>query len=522
MSDAIIRAAGYRRVSMREQVDGHSLEAQEVNIRQYAESHQWQLVEIYTDAGISAKKGSHRPALERLMADAEAKRFDVVIVDKIDRFYRHLSGLLSALDTLNSWNVSFVSVQEQLDFTTVWGKLTLTVLGILAEIYLDNLRQETRKGKLQRARKGLWNGNIPFGYCRGNCTTCNLPNGKGYCPDFGKEDKTDNPDELVFHPIEMLIVRKIYDLYLTRQHSDASITEKLNASLLQFNGRMYQPRSRGVPGRFPPGPIQRDLVRGILINPFYTGMVPYYGHGSKKRRSHRLLPTLYQGKHPPVVTLDEFEEVQKIRALKAYVPGSPIGKSSRVYPLTGILRCGYCGSTFRGVSYTYKGKTDRFYRESAQIEHYGHCKQERLRAEYIEALVLDWLRGALNAPGLLEDFQKRSRLLAELDARLERAKTLYLEGVIDKTRFDNEQQRYEIVAQPLQESGNRTSIVLLQNIRSQLERWKELSQLEQKRLLQLALEAVYVRGNAIAAIQPTSASLPLFGWDFGNCGPDGI
>ncbi|RMH44574.1 MAG: recombinase family protein, partial [Gammaproteobacteria bacterium] len=207
MSGAVVRAVGYRRVSMREQVDGHSLDAQEVNIRQYADSHQWHLVEIYTDAGISAKKGSHRPALERLMADAQAGRFEIVIVDKIDRFYRHLSGLLSALDKLNTWNVSFVSVQEQLDFTTVWGKLTLTVLGILAEIYLDNLRQETRKGKLQRARKGLWNGNIPFGYCRGNCLTCNIPNGKDYCPDFGKTDKTENPDELVFHPVEKVIVR---------------------------------------------------------------------------------------------------------------------------------------------------------------------------------------------------------------------------------------------------------------------------------------------------------------------------
>ena len=78
-----------------------------------------------------------------------------------------MGSLLVALDQLNAWNVSFASVQERLDFTTPWGKLTLTVLGMLAEIYIDNLRQETRKGKHQRARKGLWNGTIPLGYCRG-------------------------------------------------------------------------------------------------------------------------------------------------------------------------------------------------------------------------------------------------------------------------------------------------------------------------------------------------------------------
>ncbi len=81
-----LRAVGYRRVSMREQVDGHSLDAQEKNIRDYANHNDWELIELYSDAGISAKKNSHRPSLARLMEDAKAGKFDVVIVDKVDRF----------------------------------------------------------------------------------------------------------------------------------------------------------------------------------------------------------------------------------------------------------------------------------------------------------------------------------------------------------------------------------------------------------------------------------------------------
>jgi site-specific DNA recombinase len=65
--------------------------------------------------------------LRRLFDDAAAGKFDVIVVDKIDRFFRHLGGLLVALDQLNAWSVSFASVQERLDFTTPWGKLTLTV-----------------------------------------------------------------------------------------------------------------------------------------------------------------------------------------------------------------------------------------------------------------------------------------------------------------------------------------------------------------------------------------------------------
>ncbi len=141
-----LRAVGYRRVSMREQVDGHSLDAQAKNIKDYVNGQGWDLLEIYTDAGISAKKDSFRPDLAKLMQDAEDGKFDVVVVDKIDRFYRHLAGLLTALDSLRHMNVAFASVQERLDFTSPWGKLTLTVLGILAELYLDNVRRSMACG----------------------------------------------------------------------------------------------------------------------------------------------------------------------------------------------------------------------------------------------------------------------------------------------------------------------------------------------------------------------------------------
>jgi site-specific DNA recombinase len=118
MAAFTLRAVGYRRVSMRGQLDGFSLEAQAESIRKFASERNWKLVHIYTDAGISAKKDSERPQFMKLMNDSKDGRFDVVIVDKIDRFYRHLNGLLNALDQLNSQKVTFVSVQERIDFTT--------------------------------------------------------------------------------------------------------------------------------------------------------------------------------------------------------------------------------------------------------------------------------------------------------------------------------------------------------------------------------------------------------------------
>ena len=222
-----LRVAIYLRVSTDDQVSGHSLDAQRHSTRLLIRRRGWVLVEEYVDAGRSAKRGAHRPALERLLEDAKRGLFDVVVVDKVDRFYRHLHGLLSALDILNEADVTFVSVRENIDLSTPWGKLTLTVLGMLAEIYIDNLRQETRKGLLQRARDGFHNGRIPFGYCKGLCSECSDPNGEGYCPLHGGPDRSDG-EIAVIHPIEAEAVRLAFEWYLTGRYSDGDLAERIN------------------------------------------------------------------------------------------------------------------------------------------------------------------------------------------------------------------------------------------------------------------------------------------------------
>jgi site-specific DNA recombinase len=163
-----MKCTGYIRVSTVEAAaNGHSLDAQGDLITAYAQQRGWELVEIYQDAGISGTR-TDRPGLQRLLRDAAQNRFQVVIVHAIDRFYRNLQGLLKALNQLHKHDVAFISIAESIDFTTPWGKLSLAVLGTLAEIYIDKLSAEVAKGKLARARKGLYSGSLPLGYCRGN------------------------------------------------------------------------------------------------------------------------------------------------------------------------------------------------------------------------------------------------------------------------------------------------------------------------------------------------------------------
>ena len=508
-----LRAAGYSRVSMREQLEGHSLEAQATHIREVAAAQHWQLVEIYTDAGLSAKKDSTRPALARLMADAKAGKFDVVVVDKIDRFYRHLRGLLTALDTLHGYGVSFASVQEKLDFTTPWGKLMLTVLGTLAEIYIENLRQETRKGKRQRAREGLWNGNIPHGYCNGMCAQCCDPNGPSYCPNVGQPNQTDGK-HLIWHPLDHHIVRWAFEYYLREACSDGKVADYLNS--LEYrrpDGTLGKYRQRGVPGRIPPGIFNKDMVRGLLQREFYLGRVPY--HGVPKRTKGKV-EEWYPGQHQALIDEATFKQAQEQRALFSHNSHVKRGRVVELFPLSGLVRCGYCGLPLRSGS----NQGRRIYRDVTQIEHRGGCPQPIILANLLEETILNALRLVVDDKPPLQNLQAQQAREQQAEARWGRARDLYLAGAIDRAGYEVEKARYETEIQDLHSTSIGAIIALVHEVQSGLSAWAELPAVKHKKLLRSAVEAAYVRGNALVAVQPTTVFLPLLQLMGCTSGPD--
>ena len=519
MEKKSIRAVGYQRVSSREQLEGHSLDAQAHNIQEYIRSQGWEMVRMYTDAGISAKKDSHRPELERLLEDASHGQFDVVVVDKIDRFYRHLGGLLITLDQLNEIGVGFASVQEKLDFTTHWGKLTLTVLGMLAEIYLDMLRQETTKGKRQRARDGLWNGGIPFGYCKGLCSRCTDPNGKGYCPDFGTTDKTDGRI-LIAHPIESVGVKLAYDWYQAGDNSDARIARLLNIHHHVLpDGKLIQLRHKGTLGKTSPGVFTKDTVRVMLTNVFYTGKVPYYGVDELGKRKKRQagLAALYPGKHPALVDEAVFEKAQELRQLLHKCPKKMHNKPVMIYPLTGLLHCSTCGSRLRGVS-SHDGR--RYYRDVTRIEKTGMCAQPLIRAASIEHQIVEFLLQATrDVPDLVRSAQTQIEVA---DQRYERAKFLYLAGDLSREAYEEERKRRESTLGDLHSMTDGAIMVPVDEVYQSLVNWDSILPIERKKLLRAVLEAAFVRQNALVALQPTVTFSPVFGEKRCSCGPEGF
>src|SRR5262249_24133414 len=143
------RAALYMRVSTKGH--GQTTETQAVALRDYAANRGFQIIEEYRDEGISGSRDS-RPALDRLMKDARARKFDVVIVARFDRFARSVSHLLRALEEFSHLSIDFVSLSESIDTSTPMGKMIFTVLGAVAELERNLIRERVHMG-ISRARK---------------------------------------------------------------------------------------------------------------------------------------------------------------------------------------------------------------------------------------------------------------------------------------------------------------------------------------------------------------------------------
>jgi DNA invertase Pin-like site-specific DNA recombinase len=155
-ADKPIRAAIYARVSTSDQSSG----AQLAELRAFCARRGWEITGEFIDEGISGSKRS-RPSLDRLLAGAESKSFDAVVVYRYDRFARSLSHLVSALASFDSWGVQFVSVSEGVDTTTPNGRLVFGIFASIAEFERELIRERTRSGLRNAKARGVRCGRPP-------------------------------------------------------------------------------------------------------------------------------------------------------------------------------------------------------------------------------------------------------------------------------------------------------------------------------------------------------------------------
>src|SRR6202161_4343728 len=130
-------------------------------LREYCERRQWIVASEFVDVGVSGAKDS-RPQLNKLMAASKQRRFDAVLVWKIDRFGRSLKHLVSALGEFEALGIAFVSLRDSFDLTTPAGRLMFNMIASFAEFERDLIRERVKAGIANRRAKGFRGGRKPI------------------------------------------------------------------------------------------------------------------------------------------------------------------------------------------------------------------------------------------------------------------------------------------------------------------------------------------------------------------------
>lgn len=161
------KTALYIRVSTDAQYEeGYSVDAQKQKLEQYCKLKDITDYEFYIDGGWSGSN-IDRPEIKRLMDEIISGKVGAVIVYKLDRLSRSQKDTIFMLEEVfNPYNCSFVSLNENFDTTTPYGKAMIGILSVFAQLERENIRERTRMGMYERVKSGYWmgGGRVPFGY----------------------------------------------------------------------------------------------------------------------------------------------------------------------------------------------------------------------------------------------------------------------------------------------------------------------------------------------------------------------
>jgi site-specific DNA recombinase len=470
----VVKAVIYTRVSSEMQLEGYSLETQERACQNLARTRGWEVVGVYRDEAESAKTDD-RPQFQALMRDGRRGLFGIVVVYKLDRFARNRRDTENYLHELGEHQVQVVSATEpQFDFTTAAGKAYLGMVSTFNQYYVDLLAENVATAKEERARRGLWNSAVPFGY--------------------GVEYKKDGGDGMAYpDPEEAEGVQLAFGTYATGQYSDADVARILNEA-------GYRPTGRGERAL---ELFSKDTVTVMLRNRFYLGEVAYKDGW-------------YEGRHEAIITEELFDRVQKMRRRRAVSATAP--RTSRAYPLTGVARCARCGGRMRGSS----ASGLRYYRDPARDQG-RECDQGMVRAREAEDALGAFLR-QLTLPdnwrehvlGIVEGKatakQDRGEERARIEGRLGRLKRLFVLGDLKEGEYrierDHLRAQLEALRPPVMPDLERAA-ELFEDFGAI---WDEATPKERKQIVHCLLETVYLDAEEgpVVAVEPRPEFAALF------------
>lgn len=394
-----MRTAIYIRVSTQEQaIEGYSIDAQKECLINYCKAKGWALTEMYIDPGCSGSN-LNRPQIQKLLENAGKGVFDVVLVYKLDRLSRSQKDTLYLIeDVFLKNNIAFVSLKENFDTSSAFGRAMIGILSVFAQLEREQIKERTRMGLEERIKQGHHHSYAPFGYQYINKT-------------------------LTIVEKEAKIVKEIFEL------------ASQNMSFKQIMDIILQnhPDCLGLSS----GP---QKVRGILSNSTYAGYVRFGNVESK-------------GQHEAIIDEATFSKVNQILDKKHTQWEKYRTKRTGIYSaylLTGFLFCGECGARYRSIPK--RGKTEKSVAEYKCYSRFGNpphmvkkknCKSPIFKMNILHNLVFTELKKikddenyfnklkAIPDNSIKDVIQRNEKELAKIEIQMNKLLDLYQYDNID-------------------------------------------------------------------------------------------
>ena len=256
-----LKAAIYVRVSTEEQRDyGYSIDGQIRELKDYCKRKNYDVVDIYNDAGFSGKN-MNRPNLERLLNDMQKGLIDVIVAVKVDRLTRDGYDGQWLLKECNKYDVILDLLYEHYDVNTVNGEMMFGMNLLFAQRERKEIGNRTRRGLEEAVRQGKYPTKVPFGYTR------------------------DIDGKLLIDPVASIVIKDIFELYADGMSMNA-IANKFNMEK-RLNSKNDKWRD--------------DKILKILSNPIYKGEI----HWRRTTFKSRTNPVIIIPNHSPKIVSEE-------------------------------------------------------------------------------------------------------------------------------------------------------------------------------------------------------------------------
>lgn len=350
-----IKVALYPRVSSHEQVEGYSIGEQIERLTKYCEAMEWEIFKIYTDPGYSGGN-IDRPGLQEMIKDVRAGKVQKVVVYKLDRLSRSQKDTMLLIeDEFLAHGVDFVSMSENFDTSTPFGRAMIGILAVFAQLERENIKERTMIGKEARAKEGKWGGGSsePIGY-----------------------DYDPITNMLEVNEYEKMQILEAVDLFLK------GIPLRAICRIFKSKGYVYRGRSKKTHEWDP------QRLKYVFANKVYLGYIRY---GEE----------WYKGDHTPILDEETFNKMSKLLSQRSEKFAIHVKKTrTQSSYLGGMLYCKHCGARYAKQTGSHRkdGNKNYYYccysrnKRVPKMIKDPNCKNKNWKLEQLDEIIINEIK----------------------------------------------------------------------------------------------------------------------------------